>query len=756
MSTIPTQNPVPSEAAKDLKFNSGKIDEFVTSMKKKYIDRFGREHFTIEGLRWIAQQAISQFGYITLESFQKGAEITLPNQVLRDEVTGEYYRWDGEFPKSIPVNSTPDNSGGVGSGKWLSIGDASLKSNLLKMDGLSYIGSANYDDIRNYSGDRDRAYVYGRSSVFDGANGEFFVDNEDRASEDNDGTVLVDLKGRRWKRVYNGKLNGLWFGMDRNGVLSSSVQFNKLLSSGVDIIIPSGSYLLSGEHNLKNGQSIYFDNVEIKSDGSASENSMLIINNDDITISGKLTINGEKIDKSLEYPKIAIGIRIGSERQVNGVNISGVHFFAVTYGLFVTGARNSHISNCKASLCSDGFRMASNASGVAESFGLENFNFKSCTASNNGITFMPDSGTISTESCCGFKITDIPIKNLTFENCISELNCGFGFNIHGHKYLSKPDDFIIDNIKFINCIASKNNVPEDNLPEDQTPPTGLCSGFYIGLIGSDISNVLIDNCSSNGNVGDAVHIRSLDDVSTLRGLSVNNISMTGVVRSKNSKIRSENSLLRISSVHNLRISGINILDVAGRYDFIIYSRNLTGNVSLCGVVNGDSPNLMYAQSSSSGYVNKISISNLRYIKGANLNPASTTTPIAIRVIDFDEVLIDGISISDTLIGDLSLHYGIKQESPLRESKSIKVINSVISGTNTSSKIKGSAVDISSKGGSKSFVSNTLSNSDTGISGNQSENAIFIGNHFVTGTVTTQVRNFAPSAIKVGNFGLPNS
>ncbi|MCL8607652.1 succinylglutamate desuccinylase/aspartoacylase family protein [Proteus mirabilis] len=130
MSTIPTQNPVPSEAPRDLKFNSGKIDEFVTSMKNKYIDRFGKEHFTIEGLRWIAQQAISQFGYITLDSFQKGAEITLPNQVLRDETTGEYYRWDGELPKIVHIDSTPDNSGGVGMGSWVSVGEASLRSEL--------------------------------------------------------------------------------------------------------------------------------------------------------------------------------------------------------------------------------------------------------------------------------------------------------------------------------------------------------------------------------------------------------------------------------------------------------------------------------------------------------------------------------------------------------------------------------------------------------------------------------------------------
>lgn len=143
MPTTPTQNPVPSEAPRDLKFNSGKIDEFVTSMKNKYIDRFGKEHFTIEGLRWIAQQAISQFGYITLDSFQKGAEITLPNQVLRDETTGEYYRWDGELPKIVHIDSTPDNSGGVGVGKWLGVGDSTLRGEISSERGASIIGSRN-------------------------------------------------------------------------------------------------------------------------------------------------------------------------------------------------------------------------------------------------------------------------------------------------------------------------------------------------------------------------------------------------------------------------------------------------------------------------------------------------------------------------------------------------------------------------------------------------------------------------------------
>ncbi|WP_350363792.1 hypothetical protein [Enterobacter hormaechei] len=130
MATQPTNLPVPSESPRDLKFNAGKIDEFVTSLVNTYVDRFGNEHYTIEGLRWLAQQAIAQYGWILVDSFQDGADITLPNQALRDEETGEYFRWDGALPKHIEPGSTPSSSGGIGIGAWISVGDASLRTDI--------------------------------------------------------------------------------------------------------------------------------------------------------------------------------------------------------------------------------------------------------------------------------------------------------------------------------------------------------------------------------------------------------------------------------------------------------------------------------------------------------------------------------------------------------------------------------------------------------------------------------------------------
>lgn len=130
MATTPTNLPVPSESPRDLKFNAGKIDEFVTSENHVYVDRFGDEHRTIAGINYDANQAILNYGYITKDSFEDGSTISLANECLRWKSNGEYYRWDGILPKVVPPGSTPDSTGGIGDGKWVSVGDASLRTEL--------------------------------------------------------------------------------------------------------------------------------------------------------------------------------------------------------------------------------------------------------------------------------------------------------------------------------------------------------------------------------------------------------------------------------------------------------------------------------------------------------------------------------------------------------------------------------------------------------------------------------------------------
>ncbi|EMH0062932.1 hypothetical protein NRH57_002293 [Providencia rettgeri] len=151
----PTQKPVPSSDIKDLFFNSGLLDIWATSLERKYIDRFGNCHLTAAGMEWLFKELVEKFkvdmniaivaaGYIAIDSFQQGAdlpnnELTQRNHILRDETTGEYYRWDGDFPKQVLAGSTPESTGGIGKGAWVSVGDASLRGDLFRDGGASLI-----------------------------------------------------------------------------------------------------------------------------------------------------------------------------------------------------------------------------------------------------------------------------------------------------------------------------------------------------------------------------------------------------------------------------------------------------------------------------------------------------------------------------------------------------------------------------------------------------------------------------------------
>lgn len=148
MASTPTNLPIPSEDPRDLKFNAGKFDEVMTSDAHYYTDRFGIRRWTIAGFQYTAEEAIRAYGYITMDSFEDGATLMLPNQVLRYEATGEYYRWDGAFPKTIPAGSTPASTGGVSLGAWLSVGDATLRSDISEPTGAGMMGAQSGNTVQ--------------------------------------------------------------------------------------------------------------------------------------------------------------------------------------------------------------------------------------------------------------------------------------------------------------------------------------------------------------------------------------------------------------------------------------------------------------------------------------------------------------------------------------------------------------------------------------------------------------------------------
>lgn len=152
MTTYNTGNPLGSAAAKDLFDNAQGLDFAVNDITKAiWSDRFGRTRSTWFGIESQAKAAIAAFGYIDMGTFQAGATLTLPNQILKDTTTGESYRWSGAFPaggKQVPANSTPATTGGTGIFAWLAIGDGSLRSELSKPGGVELVnGAAKQSDL---------------------------------------------------------------------------------------------------------------------------------------------------------------------------------------------------------------------------------------------------------------------------------------------------------------------------------------------------------------------------------------------------------------------------------------------------------------------------------------------------------------------------------------------------------------------------------------------------------------------------------
>ena len=73
--------------------------------------------------------AVTRGEFVTVPgSFALGATINVKNELL--ERNGVLYYWGGALPKVVAPGSTPESAGGVGSGKWVGVGDASLRQQL--------------------------------------------------------------------------------------------------------------------------------------------------------------------------------------------------------------------------------------------------------------------------------------------------------------------------------------------------------------------------------------------------------------------------------------------------------------------------------------------------------------------------------------------------------------------------------------------------------------------------------------------------
>lgn len=253
--TYGTGNPVLPDGSTDVRDgidNLQSFDIFMNADEDTYNQRDGEIVKTLAG-------AVRSVGVQRIGDFTAGCTVTARNQGVLYETDGTVYVWIGALPKVVPPASSPATTGGISpSGDWVDVGDASayyrISSELIMADGLSKIGSTSYAGLRAYSGGAALIFVYGRTNVFDRSSGIFDLDISDTTSADNDGTILVDELGRRWKRRFFGDAMATWFGA-ATGV-NSAAAIQKAVNACQSVHVEgheSGSYLIESKIDVPTG-----------------------------------------------------------------------------------------------------------------------------------------------------------------------------------------------------------------------------------------------------------------------------------------------------------------------------------------------------------------------------------------------------------------------------------------------------------------------------------------------------------------------
>lgn len=148
MTTYNTKEPLGSASAKVLYDNAQNFDHLSNDrVNETWDDRFGKPRLTWHGMEQRYKTALANLGLNPVGTFQGGAVINSAGDIIQDEETGAWYRWDDltTLPKTVPPGSTPDSTGGTGVGKWLAV-DVSdvLRRELALPTGAEQIG---YGDV---------------------------------------------------------------------------------------------------------------------------------------------------------------------------------------------------------------------------------------------------------------------------------------------------------------------------------------------------------------------------------------------------------------------------------------------------------------------------------------------------------------------------------------------------------------------------------------------------------------------------------
>lgn len=304
-----------------------------------------------------------------------------------------------------------------------------LEQRLSALDGESIVGGATYAQIRASNVTGNQIKCLGRTANKDGGEGWFFLDASDTTTADDDGTVLIDAAGRRWKRSYDGAKMAAWWGVRDGADISTPLQ-NALNTGGGKIEFKDGQYTVT------TGAVIDFSTATIPPVGRKSQRFSLVgesqhdttfntNNNTFLTYTGDTQGDGQGLFSSMRIADFCIygtnntGVAMRLKSAV-GLNVENVQIRRHDYGLSLSGVLTSKLDNLYIDYCNTGLYLES-----ATNSQVNNITFNSFKCNSNN-----QHGIIGN---VGIRVT---FNNLSCESCGWNTNDTGGTASTGAVYLN--------------------------------------------------------------------------------------------------------------------------------------------------------------------------------------------------------------------------------------------------------------------------------------------------------------------------------